>query len=156
MSASNLVNIDLSPKLVEEIKNQTNQLHSLLDFTIVLTPDERHSLPAMGDKTVAFVEKALDMAKGNPHLLPPYLDVPELERDLNTAKMLSPIITDLEIMLSKLKDTSLAAGSEAYTAALTFYSTVKSAQKNNISGAEVLYNELKQRFPGRGKSIKSE
>jgi len=71
MSASNLANIDLTPKQTDEIKSKSTELHNLLGFTIVLTSDERHSLPAMGDKTVAFLEKALDMAKNNPQLLTP-------------------------------------------------------------------------------------
>jgi len=152
--ATNLISYELTQERVDEIRNKIAELNKLLDFTIVLTPDERSILPVMGDKTVAFVEKSLEMAKNNPQLLPPYLDVPELQRDLSTAKQINPLISELEIVLAKLNDTSLAAGSEAYSAALVFYNTVKSAQKTNVSGAESLYNELKQRFPGRPKSVK--
>jgi len=152
--ATNLISYELTQERVDEIRKKIAELNQLLDFTIVLTPDERSILPIMGDKTVAFVEKSLEMAKNNPQLLPPYLDVPELQRDLSTAKQINPLISELEIALAKLNDTSLAAGSEAYSAALVFYNTVKSAQKTNVSGAESLYNELKQRFPGRPKTTK--
>lgn len=144
----------LAPDRAIEIAKKYDELHKLCDFTVILTPDERSVLPIMGDKTVAFVEKSLEMAKSNPQLLPAYMNVPELESDLNLAKAISPIINNLESLLASLKDTALLAGSEAYSAALVFYNTVKAAQKNNVVGAEVLYNELKQRFPGRPRTIK--
>lgn len=152
--ANDRVKYELAPERASDINKKTSELRTLCDFTVVLTPEERSVLPIMGDKTVAFVEKSLDMAKSNPQLLPPYLDIPELERDLKLAKALNPIINDLEIILSNLKDTSLLAGSEAYSAALVFYNTVKAAQRTNVSGAETIYNELKERFPGRPKTIK--
>jgi hypothetical protein len=52
-----------------------------------------------------------------------------------------------------LNDTMLVAGSEAYCAALAFYSSVKFASRMNQPGAEVISNELKRQFP-RGTSAK--
>lgn len=40
----------------------------------------------------------------------------------------------------------MVAGSEAYSAALTYYNTVKQANNMNIPGAKVIYEDLKKRF----------
>jgi hypothetical protein len=47
----------------------------LAPYLLALTPAERRELPKMGEKTIAFVEKAFDFARQNPNLIPPYLDV---------------------------------------------------------------------------------
>lgn len=42
----------------------------------------------------------------------------------------------------------MAAGSEAYVAALSIYNLVKDAARKNVPGAQTIYDDLKQRFPG--------
>ena len=42
----------------------------------------------------------------------------------------------------------MLAGSEAYTAALAYYQSAKTAAKRKIPGAEVIYRDLAERFPG--------
>ena len=51
----------------------------------------------------------------------------------------------------------MTAGSEAYQAALAFYSAVKSAAAQDVPGAKAVYEELRERFPGhRRKSADNE
>jgi hypothetical protein len=45
----------------------------------------------------------------------------------------------------------MIAGSEAYQAALVFYSAAKVAAAQDIAGAKTVYEELRTRFPGRRK-----
>jgi hypothetical protein len=47
-----------------------------------------------------------------------------------------------------IDDTEMAAGSEAYQAALVFYKSIKMAAEQDIPGAKAVYEELKTRFPG--------
>lgn len=42
----------------------------------------------------------------------------------------------------------MALGSEAYIASLTIYNTVKQATKLNVPGADAIYQDLRERFPG--------
>ena len=49
-------------------------------------------------------------------------------------------------LLEKVSDTNMAAGSEAYVTALTLYNSIKAAAKVNVPGADVLANELGERF----------
>jgi hypothetical protein len=49
----------------------------------------------------------------------------------------------------------MVAESEAYQAALVFYSSVKVAAAQDVPGAKAVYDELKTRFPG-GKRKPSE
>jgi hypothetical protein len=47
----------------------------LVSYLLALTPVERRELPKMGEKTIAFVEKAYDFALQNPALVLSYLEV---------------------------------------------------------------------------------
>jgi hypothetical protein len=106
----------------------------------------------MGDKSLAFVGKALEYAKQNPGLVPTFLDLPESEKDFELVKALNNVLKPLAQLVEKLDDTTLQAGSEAYTAALIFYNAVKGAAKAGVPGTKSVYDDLQARFPGRTKT----
>ncbi|NJM16545.1 MAG: hypothetical protein HC896_15270 [Bacteroidales bacterium] len=45
-----------------------------------------------------------------------------------------------------ISDTLLAAGTDAYTAALSIYSSAKMAAKENIPGIDTIVDDLKRQF----------
>lgn len=137
------------------ILDRLNQIQTALPFLINLTSDERMSFYKMGDKSVSFVEKALEYAGNNPHLVAPYTNVSELGSDLALAKQLAPIVQQVNSLAEKLNDTYMAAGSEAMSAASGFYLTVKNATKMNVPGVDAIYSDLKNRFL-KAKSSKTE
>jgi hypothetical protein len=135
----------------ETILTKLDEINALLPFLVNLSPDERHMLPKMGNKTEPFVEKALGYSQTNPNLVPPYIDAAELKKDFELVKQLTPVLTKMAQLHEKLDDTMLALGSEAFTAALAIYNTTKAASKSNIPGIKSIYDDLKARFPGRPK-----
>lgn len=153
MASDNQVSLTLLPAQIQDLQNKVEELKANLDFLVNLTLQERKTLPKMGDKTLAFVEKSLNYAKENAKLVPPYLDVNELEKDFNTVKELSKIKRPLESLVEALDDTIMLAGSEGYMAALVFYNSVKMASKMNFAGTTTIYEDLKKRFTGSGKSV---
>lgn len=140
------ISIELKENVVQEILQLIQQIEAKLTFLINLTPEERHALPKMGDKSVSFVQKALELAQQYPTLVPPYMDVDELRRDFKLAENLRTIFNALSVLYEKISDTYLAAGSEAYLAALSFYNSAKQAAKQNIPGTDYVVNELGKRF----------
>jgi hypothetical protein len=122
------------------------QIEANLDFLINLTPQERQALPKMGSATQSFVSKALEIAGNNPQFVPPYVDVPGMQKDYDLAMRLQGIEMQLASLLEKVSDTNLAAGSEAYVTGLTIYNSIKAAAKVNVPGAKALAAELAERF----------
>ena len=110
----------------------------------------------MGDKTLAFVEKALEMASKNPGFNPPYMDVDELRKDLALAKKLKNFLNFLAPFTERVDDTYLAVGSEAYAAARVFYYSAKGAAKANVPGADAIVEELAKRYNPRAQSEEKE
>lgn len=117
--------------------------------TIALSPEDRRSLAKMSDKTILFVEKSLDYVQTSPEFSPPYLDVEEMKIDMKAVNDLKSFYNPLSRILSNLDDTIMLSGSEAYTAALSYYQSVKQAAKIDIPGAKVIYEDLGKRFPGK-------
>ncbi len=123
----------------------------LLPYLVTLSPAERRELPKMGDKTVSFVQKSQEYCKQNPDLVPPFLDVNALNIDVTAFEQLRAMYQPLLQITDSLWDSMILSGSEAYSASLTFYNSIKRAAKAKIQKAETIYNDLMARFPGRGK-----
>jgi hypothetical protein len=115
---------------------------------IALVPEDRSSLPKMGDKTVAFVRKAAHYARADA-ARPAYLDVEEMERDLGAVDILSTLHRPLAQIVANLDDSVMAAGAEAYSAALAYYHSIKGAARARVPGAQAIADDLSQRFANR-------
>lgn len=149
MPYSNL-SVSISANALATIKQKIADINALLPFLINLTEEERQTLPKMGDKTLSFVQKALQYAQANPSLVPPYVNITELKKDLQLSEDLTSVLQPITQLQEALDDTTMAAGSESYIAALAFYGSVKQAAKLNVPGTQAIYNDLKSRFEGGG------
>lgn len=150
------ISAELTETTRQEIMVHLQSINSLLPFLIDLSPEERHELPKMGDKSVSFVEKSLELASQNPNLVPPFISLEELNKDFALAESLRPLLNAVLQLHEKLSDTYLAVGSEAYTAALSFYNSAKSAAKSGVPGTDTVVNELGKRFVRSSKKSSSE
>ncbi|GAA5481181.1 hypothetical protein [Haloferula sargassicola] len=137
---------ELSDAALQEVKTKIAEIQALLPFLIGLTPDERRTLPKMTTRTRYFTAEALEAARNHPNLVPPYVDLAELERDMGLFDQLAQILAPVAALSQQLDDTTLAAGSEAFTTALTLYNTYKRAAKDGAPGAQALADSLSARF----------
>lgn len=143
----------ITPEQATAVMSSIEALHTALSHVLVinLTNDDRFNMLKMGDKTLAFVHKALEYAQQNPNLTPKFLDLPEAQKDYKLSSDLYAIVQKLNTLLRAVEDVSMVAGSEAYAGSLVFYQSVKGAAKSNEPGAQAIYDDLKKRFPGKGK-----
>jgi hypothetical protein len=134
--------------VVQQAQGLLDQLNALLSpYEQTLTPEERQSMLSMGDKSVAFVEKAYDLAVQNPPLVPSYLSMSEFELDKTDALRLKTLLNTAQQVVQGIADTEMVSGSEAFQAALVFYNAVKYAASQDVYGAKAIYEELRKRFP---------
>ena len=153
MPQQNLVSFGLPENDLAEIRTAISTLSTkLLPALKSLTAPERMEMAKMGDKTVAFVQKALEHCTANPELAPQFLDVTEFSGDVRAVETLRSIHAPLLQITDSLSDTMMLAGSDAYAAALIFYNSVRTAQRSNVVKAGTIFNDLSSRFPGRQKA----
>lgn len=149
MSLENKISQSVSAESLKKVTDAIQVINTELPFLLNLNADERKSLLKMGDKTVAFVQKALEYAKQNPQTVPVFLDMVEFEKDVQLVSSLSKVLYPVEQLAEKLDDTCKIAGSEAYAAALVYYNAAKAAAKAGVPGLKSVMDDLSSRFPGR-------
>jgi len=152
MITTNQVAVEIPEADLVAVKDAIQILNEkLLPHLKNLSADDRRVIPKMGDKTFAFVSKAHAHMLGNPNLVPPYVEIEEIRTDLEAVQTLKQVYGPLRQITDLLDDTILLSGSEAYVAALAFYNYVKGAGKSGVPGTDLIYGDLKKRFPGNSK-----
>ncbi len=148
----NIISIQIPESDVKQVVEYLGKIQEILKpYLIALLPDERQKMLKMGDKTVSFVEKTLDYVKSNPEFVPSYMNILEFEKDATAVKNLVSMQNPMVQLEQGINDTEMLAGSEAYTAALIYYNSVKQAAKNNVPNAAAIYDDLSKRFDKQGK-----
>ncbi len=158
MSQENLVSLTIPADKLSAIQSNITALNTLLESYLLfnLTPQDRKELTKMGDKTIAFVQKSLEYAEKNPTLVPTYLNLTEAKSDLSLTQDLNNILNQISTLQRAIEDTMMVAGSEAYTAALVFYNSVKGASRVNVPGSEAIHKDLQERFAVKPRKTETE
>jgi hypothetical protein len=146
------MSLDMPEAEAQAVRDAVKVLQdTLIPHLIDIGPEDRRALPKMGDKTVAFVEKALEYAREHPDMRPSFVDIDEFARDLAAVETLLALQRPLLQVIDMVEDSLLLAGSEAYSAALAFYESVKAFAKRNVAGAATIADDLARSLPARGK-----
>lgn len=146
----NRISTTLSQADQQAVLAAVQTIREKLPFLIDLTPDERRSLPKVGDSGRGFVTQALTVATQNEDILPRSFDVEEMRKDVALLDSLQPVLTSLAQLCELVEDTYIAVGSEAYTAALLVYQYARSAGKGSaLDGA---LDALGQRFARKSRT----
>lgn len=106
----------------------------------------------MGNKSQAFVRKALELVQQDDSCLPRSFEVAEMQHDVHLFDALQGVAMSLSTLAEAVNDTLMMAGNEAYTAALVVY---KSA-KDNGRGAALNghLDEMGKRFAKKAREPK--
>ena len=149
----NQVSAEISEADQQAVLAAIETIRQKLPFLIDLTPEQRRSLPKMGDKSRAFVSKALTIAQHNSNFLPRSFSVEEMERDVGLIESLQPIMVSLTRLFEQLEDTYTEVGSEAYSAALVVYQYGRTSSDGE--SLESLLDDMAQRFARKSRSTKA-
>ncbi|MEH2199283.1 hypothetical protein [Nostoc sp.] len=152
--AENRISASLAPADKEAVMQAIATIREKLPFLVDLTPEERRTMLKMGDKSRAFVSKALEVATQNPNFLPRSFDLEEMRRDLALFESLYPVFLSLTQLQELVDDTCIASASEAYAAALAVYSYAKAS--GDVTGLDGVIDEMGRRFNRRSKKKQPE
>jgi hypothetical protein len=153
---ANLHATAIPPEVLAEITQHLTAAAALIKpYATTRTPTERRDMLVLGQKSLGFVERTHELAGQNPQFLPAFIELEDFDIDVADARGLWVISNLAQQFFDAVSDTILVAGSEAYKAALLFYSAVKIAAAQNVPGAKAIFDDLKPRFP-RGKRRQTE
>ncbi|MFT3751614.1 MAG: hypothetical protein QM800_01645 [Paludibacter sp.] len=128
------------------------QLKALFPFGIKLSDDQKKHLTRLDDGRIPFADKGLFYGGQQPLVVPPFTDLREYKRDLDFVKATSRVGAEIMSFAEMVNDTRIAAGSDAYQAALSIYSSSKAAAKQGVPGTQTIVDEMGKLFNGQGKS----
>lgn len=149
--SDNRISASLSQADRDAVMKAIATIREKLPFLVDLTTEERRSLPKMGDKSRAFVSKALEVATQNQDFLPRSFDLEEMRRDVEMFEALYPLLLSLNQLQELMDDTYVAVGSEAYAAALLVYNYAKASGKG--AGLDAVVDEMGRRFARKSRSV---
>lgn len=130
------------------ILTKITEIKTILSFLINLTKDERIQLPKLGGASLLFDEQCASYMSSAPNLVPPFVDPAEVAKDRALRLVLADILREVRKLCEMLDDTLMLVGSEVWMADISFYQTVRQAARRNVPGADTIYDDLKERFPG--------
>jgi len=120
----NTISATLSTDDQQVINAAIETLRQKLPFLIDLNIKDRVGMPKLGDKTVGFVQKAVQIANEHPQMFPTtFLD--EMRKDAQLLDILMRIRLSVKTLAKRIDDTAMQAGAEAYAAARTVYTVTK-------------------------------
>jgi hypothetical protein len=138
-------------EITKAIQVLADKLQPLL---IALEASDRQSLAKMKDKSVPFIEKIIQYVESNPEFVPVFLNTDEMKKDFNAFTVLNKFLRPLAQITRNLEDTAMLCGSEAYSAGLIYYGSVKQAAKVNVPKAKAVADDLSVRFEAQKVSKK--
>lgn len=154
MALDNLISIEISTADINEIKAALTTISEKLAGKVInLTPDERHRYARVSYEMVPWVQKCHGYMKSDPTLVPGYIDMTELDKDMKAREDIDPLFTTMRSVFESLDDTMLLIGNDIYNNCIAFYKAVKAASLANVPGSTSIYQDLAQQFPGRPKKI---
>jgi hypothetical protein len=151
----NSISLDIKESDVVEITQAIQVLaEKLQPLLIALEASDRQSLAKMKDKSVPFLEKIIQYIESNPEFVPVFLNTDEMKKDFNAFTVLNKFLRPLAQITRNLEDTAMLCGSEAYSAGLIYYGSVKQAAKVNVPKAKAVADDLSVRFEAQKVSKK--
>jgi hypothetical protein len=147
---SNYISAEITKEKVEELLSSLDSVKKGLPFLLQLDPSVKRTMPTMDDNRAPFVTKCLQYASKDENIVPPYVDLVELDKDIALFNNLQNLSREVNRLAEMINDTRIAAGSDAYVASLSIYNSVKHASKMNVPGTQAILNDLKKAFDGQG------
>ena len=117
--------VTLSPVDQQAVMTAIDTIRQKLPFLLNLTPSERKGLAKLGDKSRAFVMKAVDVATQNPDALPRSHSVQDVQNIADVFRDMFSIRLALQQLYKQVDDTTTKIGSDAYAVARTVYAGTK-------------------------------
>ena len=140
----NKVSVVLTSEQQAQIHSGLDELLTQLAWTVTLTPEDRKRRLKASSGTEAFLNSALQLGQQHPEILPRGLDMEEMNKDVLTRSYLLGVRAKLAELLTRVEDTMMVCGSEAFHAGLHVYSAARCYGKG--MGMDTQLEDLEKRF----------
>jgi hypothetical protein len=138
----NKVSQTYTAAMVQTATTKIADIRAAFPGLLTLKPEERAAYLNMGERTVPFVQKALDYAARNAAFVPSFVSIPELTKDFTAAQFLLQVSKQITELQNAIDDTLLVA------AALAIYKNIQQSASHGVAGAQEAADDMSTRFLG--------
>ena len=136
----------LEAGLKDQLIGQMREMRESLPTPPAFGPSERKVIQTMNEARKPFVEKSLLYGGKVPQILPPFINISELQMDLGAFSEYAELVREYELLGKKLRDLMFAAGADCFYASLAIYNSAKMAARSGLSEAKPIVDDLKVLF----------
>ena len=136
------INAILPDATVQSIQAHLSDSMQALPFLVNLTPKERKQKGPQARRRDIYAITCHEIAKNEPMLVPPTIDMAGWENDLDLINKLSSLKRQVAQLYEALDDTVLALKAETSMPSDLFYKTLKLLSKTNVPGVNVMVDRL--------------
>jgi hypothetical protein len=148
MSSDNRISAVLSDEDVAAVQGALATIRGVLPFLVTLAAQDRQALPRLGPKSVGFDEKCVTYMANRAQFVPGFVDLAEVQKDRALRTQLQRFAAELQTLAASVDDTLQLVSSEVWMADLAYYQSAREAAHRGREGAQDVYDDLRQRFPG--------
>ena len=151
---TNNVNFVLTATEQTAISNALQTIQQTLNGKLFSLSDaDRRGGVKMGDKSIAFVQKAASYGNQFSAELPASINLTALQVDVDAVTLINGYLQQLGLITRGLEDTMLVSGTEAMEGANLVYGAMKFAIASGVAGAQEAVNDMGQRYAIKSKAI---
>lgn len=149
----NRVSASITDQDITDILAAVTTIRSKLPFLVSLSAQDRRELPKLGPKSAGFHEKVYAYMGTNPELIPGFVAMAEVTKDDALRARMMQFVPELTTLCEEVDDTLMVIASELWMADLAYYQNVREAAKRGLPGADTIYANLRERFPGTPRPV---
>jgi len=148
MTTGDLVDIEMTAPHKAEVETHLAALKAIFDqYVIGLSAEQKAGLPTIGPERKAMVDDFVTSMTDHPELVPGFVDMAKLGKDVAAFKLLLPYVEKLKELCEGPADTLHALGCDMLYPFYAYYASVQSAAKQSVPGASTVLDTLKQHIP---------
>jgi hypothetical protein len=136
----NIINVTLTAEQQAAMNAAVAALAPAMPFLRSFSLEQRKALIRVGPRRQSFARLAVEMARQHGAYLPPTVEVANMERDLALYDALTPVRTQLAVLLQQVTDTQTAAGHDVCEAGLEVYRALRGHARE--AGLDAMVAEL--------------
>ena len=148
------INVTLTDEEVESATAAVQSVTDAMPYLVTLSASDRRHMVKVGLASEGFIQGTLELARQNPQIVPPLVDVAALERDLALRDKLAPLEAALTLLATKLNHTRRLANADLYDGCLDIYHELQ--RHGQDQGLDALLAPLRERFKRRSVAGKDE
>jgi len=141
MAVQNLVSASITPEAQDAIVKSIADIRARLGFLLNLQAADIATMVKAGKEFVPFLAECRKVVKSHPEIFTGSFDPEEFERDFQLVEALGPISDDIEQLAEAVRQTLMAARSDALVGCLDIYGATQ-YHKDKVAGLNVVADNL--------------